>query len=142
MIESYYEDFETKILCFYRKGFVPIISQIILISSRLCLKDFDGVGVDFIIGGDGPKRIVIEETIERYGLQAQVQVKKYCLYYSLDVVNIDYEKNNNCVINKQGFSNTRPAEHFSFGLWPFNQFEFETPEINDMALFSFRCSVK
>jgi hypothetical protein len=41
----------------------------------LCLKDFDGVGVDFIIGGDGPKRIVIEETIERYGLQAQVQVK-------------------------------------------------------------------
>ena len=41
---------------------------------RLCLKNFDGITIEFIIGGDGPKRIVIEETIERYGLQSQVQV--------------------------------------------------------------------
>jgi hypothetical protein len=44
---------------------------------RLCLKKFEGVGVDFVIGGDGPKRIVIEETIERYGLQSQVQVQVF-----------------------------------------------------------------
>jgi hypothetical protein len=32
------------------------------------------VGIEFIIGGDGPKRIILEETIEKFGLQSQVQV--------------------------------------------------------------------
>ena len=42
---------------------------------RLCSKRFKGgITVDFIIGGDGPKRIVIEEMIEKYSLQSRVQM--------------------------------------------------------------------
>lgn len=41
---------------------------------RLCSKNFNGVKVDFVIGGDGPKRIVLEETIEKYGLQSRVEM--------------------------------------------------------------------
>ena len=41
--------------------------------NRLCNRIFDnGVTVDFVIGGDGPKRIVLEETIEKFGLQSRV----------------------------------------------------------------------
>ncbi len=34
----------------------------------------------------------------------------------------------------------RPAEHFFFGMWPSDKFEFETPDINyiEMCLPSFR----
>ena len=32
------------------------------------------VTVDFLIGGDGPKRIVIEEIIEKHNLQSRVQM--------------------------------------------------------------------
>ena len=54
----------------YRKG----IDLVAAILPRICDKDFDGVTVDFVIGGDGPKRIVLEETIEKYGLQSRVQM--------------------------------------------------------------------
>jgi hypothetical protein len=27
----------------------------------------------------------------------------------------------------------RPAEHFFFGMWPADEFEFETPGINDIV---------
>lgn len=54
----------------YRKG----IDLVAAILPRLCLRDFDGVSVEFIIGGDGPKRIILEEMIEQYGLQDQVQM--------------------------------------------------------------------
>ena len=55
----------------YRKG----IDLVAAILPRLCNKNFkDGITVDFVIGGDGPKRIVLEETIEKYGLQSRVQM--------------------------------------------------------------------
>lgn len=54
----------------YRKG----IDLVAAILPNLCAKDFNGITVDFIIGGDGPKRIVLEETIEKYGLQSRVQM--------------------------------------------------------------------
>ena len=52
----------------YRKG----IDLVAAILPRLCNKNFSGITVDFVIGGDGPKRIVLEETIEKYGLQSRV----------------------------------------------------------------------
>lgn len=56
----------------YRKG----IDLVAAILPRLCLKRFgkDQVTVDFVIGGDGPKRIVLEEMIEKHGLQSRVQM--------------------------------------------------------------------
>jgi len=54
----------------YRKG----IDLVAAILPRLCNKNFSGITVDFVIGGDGPKRIVLEETIEKYGLQSRVQM--------------------------------------------------------------------
>lgn len=55
----------------YRKG-IDLVAEIL---PRLCEKTFDGgVTVDFVIGGDGPKRIVLEETIEKHGLQSRVQM--------------------------------------------------------------------
>jgi phosphatidylinositol glycan class A protein len=52
----------------YRKG----IDLVAAILPRLAEYDFDGITVDFVIGGDGPKRIILEETIERHGLQSRV----------------------------------------------------------------------
>lgn len=54
----------------YRKG-IDLVAPIL---PKLCQRDFNGISVDFVIGGDGPKRIVIEETIEHYGLQSRVQM--------------------------------------------------------------------
>lgn len=55
----------------YRKG-IDLVAEIL---PRLCSQTFaDGITVDFVIGGDGPKRIVIEEMIEKYGLQSRVQM--------------------------------------------------------------------
>ena len=54
----------------YRKG-IDLVAPIL---PMLCQRNFNGVRVDFVIGGDGPKRIVIEETIEHYGLQSRVQM--------------------------------------------------------------------
>ena len=54
----------------YRKG----IDLVAALLPRLCNKNFSGITVDFVIGGDGPKRIVLEETIEKYGLQSRVQI--------------------------------------------------------------------
>ena len=55
---------------FYRKG----IDFVAAVLPKLCQRNFDGVTVDFVIGGDGPKRIVLEETIEHYGLQSRVEM--------------------------------------------------------------------
>ena len=44
---------------------------------RICKKNFGpnkNVTVDFLIGGDGDKRIVIEEIIEEHNLQSRVQM--------------------------------------------------------------------
>ena len=46
----------------YRKG----IDLVAAILRPLCDRDFNGITVDFVIGGDGPKRIVLEETIGKY----------------------------------------------------------------------------
>lgn len=55
----------------YRKG-IDLVAEIL---PRLCSQTFaKGITVDFVIGGDGPKRIVIEEMIEKYGLQSRVQM--------------------------------------------------------------------
>ena len=55
----------------YRKG-IDLVAEIV---PRLCEKVFtNGITVDFVIGGDGPKRIVLEETIEKFGLQSRVQM--------------------------------------------------------------------
>ena len=55
----------------YRKG-IDLVAEIL---PRLCSKRFKGgITVDFVIGGDGPKRIVIEEMIEKYSLQSRVQM--------------------------------------------------------------------
>jgi len=54
----------------YRKG-VDLVSEVI---PRLCQRVFsDGVtSVDFLVAGDGPKRILLEEAIEHYNLQSRV----------------------------------------------------------------------
>jgi len=54
----------------YRKG-VDLVVEVV---PRICKKKFgDGrVRVDFIIAGDGPKRILLEEMIEKYSLQGRV----------------------------------------------------------------------
>ncbi len=55
----------------YRKG----IDLVAAILPKLCEQDFDhGITVDFVIGGDGPKRIVLEEMIEKHGLQNRVKM--------------------------------------------------------------------
>lgn len=53
----------------YRKG-IDLIAAII---PRLCAKRFaQGISVDFLVGGDGPKRILFEEMIENHDLQSRV----------------------------------------------------------------------
>ena len=53
----------------YRKG-IDLVAEIL---PRLCSKTFHGsITVDFVIGGDGPKRIDIEEMIEKHSLQSRV----------------------------------------------------------------------
>ena len=54
----------------YRKG-IDLVAEIL---PRICEKNFNGVTVDFVIGGDGPKRIVLEEMIEKYSLQSRVRM--------------------------------------------------------------------
>ena len=59
----------------YRKG----VDLVVKVIPRICRKTFlrkDGreVRVDFIIAGDGPKRILLEEMIEREGLQERVEM--------------------------------------------------------------------
>ena len=59
----------------YRKG----VDLVVKVIPRVCRKRFlrkDGreVRVDFIIAGDGPKRILLEEMIEREGLQERVEM--------------------------------------------------------------------
>jgi len=59
-------------LC-YRKG-IDLGAEVL---PRLCKMKFganNDVTVDFLIGGDGPKRIVIEEIIEKHNLQSRVQM--------------------------------------------------------------------
>eukprot|EP00092_Neocalanus_flemingeri_P035612 GFUD01038765.1.p1 GENE.GFUD01038765.1~~GFUD01038765.1.p1 ORF type:complete len:425 (+),score=155.39 GFUD01038765.1:899-2173(+) len=54
----------------YRKG----VDLVVEVLPKICRKKFGGgrVRVDFIIAGDGPKRILFEEMIEKHGLQARV----------------------------------------------------------------------
>ncbi len=53
----------------YRKG-IDLVAAII---PRMCSWKFsDGFSVDFVVGGDGPKRILLEEAIERCNLQSRV----------------------------------------------------------------------
>ena len=55
----------------YRKG-IDLIADVI---PRICNKVFsNGTTVDFIIAGDGPKRILLEEEIEVSGLQSRVKM--------------------------------------------------------------------
>ena len=56
----------------YRKG-VDLVVEVV---PRLCRARFNRgrVRVDFIIAGDGPKRILLEEMIEREGLQERVEM--------------------------------------------------------------------
>lgn len=55
----------------YRKG-IDLVAAIV---PRICQKTFGhGFTVDFLIGGDGPKRILFEEMIENHNLQARVQM--------------------------------------------------------------------
>jgi phosphatidylinositol glycan class A protein len=52
----------------YRKGVDLVVSVI----PRICGRRFGPFRVDFLIGGDGPKRILFEEMIEENGLQSRV----------------------------------------------------------------------
>jgi len=55
----------------YRKG-IDLVAEAV---PRICGKRFGKrrrARVDFIVAGDGPKRILLEEMIEKYGLQSRV----------------------------------------------------------------------
>ena len=55
----------------YRKGIDLVVETI----PRVCARRFGGQGevrVDFLVVGDGPKRILLEEMVERQGLQDRV----------------------------------------------------------------------
>ncbi len=56
----------------YRKG----VDLVVAVIPRICRKRFGKAGrnfsVNFLIGGDGPKRILFEEMIERHDLQSRV----------------------------------------------------------------------
>ena len=54
----------------YRKG-VDLVVEVV---PGICRKRFGGgrVRVDFIVAGDGPKRILLEEMIEKHSLQSRV----------------------------------------------------------------------
>ena len=59
----------------YRKG----VDLVVNVIPKICRKKFvskDGrqISVNFIIAGDGPKRILLEEMIERYRLQHRVEM--------------------------------------------------------------------
>ena len=59
----------------YRKG----IDLVVEVIPKICRKKFQRrngsvVKVDFIIAGDGPKRILLEEMIEKEGLQERVEM--------------------------------------------------------------------
>lgn len=51
----------------YRKGIDLLIAAI----PRLCLED---ANVQFIIGGDGPKRVELEQMRERFALHNRVEM--------------------------------------------------------------------
>ena len=52
----------------YRKG----IDLVVEVIPRICQRVFsEEVTVDFIVAGDGPKRILFEEAIERHGLHSR-----------------------------------------------------------------------
>lgn len=51
----------------YRKGIDLLIAAI----PRLCLQDGE---VNFIIGGDGPKRVELEQMRERFALHDRVEL--------------------------------------------------------------------
>ena len=58
----------------YRKG-IDFVSNLL---PKMCQRTFKEKGisykVNFIIGGDGDKRILLEETIEIHGLQSRVEM--------------------------------------------------------------------
>jgi len=57
----------------YRKG----IDLVVDVVPRLCRMRFgfkDSVRVDFLVAGDGPKRIDLEEMVEKHGLQSRVRM--------------------------------------------------------------------
>jgi len=59
----------------YRKGIDLVVNVIPKICRRKFVKkDRSVVRVEFIIAGDGPKRILLEEMIEREGLQEKVEM--------------------------------------------------------------------
>ncbi|XP_023335323.1 N-acetylglucosaminyl-phosphatidylinositol biosynthetic protein isoform X2 [Eurytemora carolleeae] len=54
----------------YRKG-IDLVAELIPL---LCRRKYCGRHVNFLIAGDGPKRILIEEVIEKYKLQRRVKM--------------------------------------------------------------------
>ena len=58
----------------YRKG-IDFVSNLL---PKICQRTFKERGVNykvnFVIGGDGDKRILLEETIEIHGLQSRVEM--------------------------------------------------------------------
>ena len=58
----------------YRKG-IDLVADLL---PKMCQRTFKFEGakyrVNFIIGGDGPKRILLEEAIEIHGLQSRVEM--------------------------------------------------------------------
>ena len=58
----------------FRKG-IDFVAQLIPVVSRLRFQQGDSVSrVNFLIAGDGPKRILIEEVIEKHKLQKRVKM--------------------------------------------------------------------
>jgi len=58
----------------YRKG-IDFVAELIPIVSRFRFRQGDSVSrVNFLIAGDGPKRILIEEVIEKHKLQKRVKM--------------------------------------------------------------------
>merc|ERR1719268_449549 len=51
------------------------IDLVVEVIPRICQRVFsEEVTVDFIVAGDGPKRILFEEAIERHGLHSRVKM--------------------------------------------------------------------
>ena len=57
----------------FRKG-IDLVAELIPL---LCRRKFGGRHVNFLIAGDGPKRILIEEVIEKYKLQRRLVCSRF-----------------------------------------------------------------
>merc|ERR1711872_7382 len=52
------------------------VDLVVEVVPSICRKKFGGgkVRVDFLVAGDGPKRILLEEMVEKHGLQGRVRM--------------------------------------------------------------------